>query len=542
MKAIKQFFLRPWLYLIIFLLGTMLKFYKLNSRYYWIDEICTIQHTSGILERQYPDLIPINEIKNINYYHDLLHLNKQNYTIGKQFRGLATSPSLSPAHYALLIFWHRIAGDDYLDYRLFTIVCFVLAAFFLFLLTKTLFRSRLTAWIVVSLFSISPFIHVYIQEARYYILWVGLIALLNYLFLQAAKLNKPRWWILYSIIGILSLYTSFLSGLVIIGHLFYIFLLKKELRLNYFVYLVIILLFYLPWIYSIIVYKDEILNSLCWQIRTAGRQFFWEPIAWQLYGFAHIFVSMENHLWTCYELLRGNLPQDLIISLVFSILVVSLLLVMLIHFISKSAKSTLYFIALIFLPTVLFFYIMDIVRNGYLSPTWRYHLVNFTVIILIVSNYLSEKISVGKHLFTGIYIGLVILGIVSIFHISKFRCWSAFEKPCLQRIKEAQLFSNNEKPLLITNYAHWQGLNGFYGLITQCESENIDILRASSDIQNVKDMLTHKIYTDIYVVYASNELIQNLKSQFGERMESLEIEGISPIWQINLDENNFLDN
>jgi uncharacterized membrane protein len=114
----------------------------------------------------------VDEIKNISYYHDILHLHKQDYSIGDQLTGMANSPNLSPAHYAFLLFWNRIVGDDYIDYRLFSIFVYLLTLLFLFLFPKTLFQSGLSAWIIISLFSVSPFCHVYIQEARYYILWV----------------------------------------------------------------------------------------------------------------------------------------------------------------------------------------------------------------------------------------------------------------------------------------------------------------------------------------------------------------------------------
>ncbi len=534
MKTLQQLLQRPYLYIIIIVIGITLKFYNLDSRYFWIDEVYTIQHTSGILESEYPDLIPINEVKNISYYNDLLHLNTQNYTISSQFNGLAKSPSLTPAHYAFLIFWHRLVGDDYLSYRLFSIFCFVLTLLFLFLLSKALFLSDISGWIIVSIFAVSPFIHVYTQEARYYILWLCIITLLNYIFIQATKFNKAKWWVAYSIIGILSMYTSLFSCLIIFGHLIYIFLLKKNQRFIFSISLIIISLFYSPWFYSIIQYQEEISNSLSWQSGWKDSQQFWEPLAWQLFGFAHIFVSLENHIWASWAIVEGNLKPDLIISLIISVFTVLLIIVSIIYLVRKSSKETKYFIALIFFPMMLTYYISDLARNGYLSFTWRYQLTNFIVIILIVGYFLADKIYNGKSLYAGIYITLVTVAIISIFSITNHRCWSAFEIPCQEKIDGAQLFSNDTKPLLITDYSHWQGLNGFYGLITQCESENIDILRASTDIENVEELIGDKDYSEIYVIYASAELVENLKGQFTEKMDSLVIDGISPLWKINI--------
>ena len=77
MQIIRQFLIRPYLYIFIALIGISLKFYHLDYKLFWFDEVCTIQHTSGIPDREYPALVPINEIKNISFYNDLYHLNKE---------------------------------------------------------------------------------------------------------------------------------------------------------------------------------------------------------------------------------------------------------------------------------------------------------------------------------------------------------------------------------------------------------------------------------------------------------------------------------
>ncbi|MBN2261186.1 MAG: glycosyltransferase family 39 protein [Clostridiales bacterium] len=536
MKKLQQFLQRPYLYIFITCIGIGLKFYHLDSRYFWIDEVYTIQHTSGISANEYIDLIPINEVKNISFYDDLLHLNTQNLIISSQLKGLAISPSLTPGHYVFLIFWHRIVGDDYLSYRLFSLFCFLLTLLFLFLLSKTLFQSDLSAWIIISLFAVSPFFHIYVQEARYYMLWVCIITLLNYIFFQAMKFNKAKWWVAYSTLGILALYISIFSCFIIFGHLIYIFILKKNLRFIFSVNLIIISLFYLPWIFSIIHYHEEISNSLSWQFGWKDHQQFWEPLAWQLFGFTHIFVSLEDHLWANWAIVEGNAKPDLIITLIISVFILLLIIISTVYLLRKSSKETSYFLALIFLPMLLAFWISDFVRDAYLSYTWKYELPDFIVIILIVGFFIAGKIYTGKNIFAGIYIALVIVAVISIFNITNHRCWSAFKEECQERIDAAQLFSNDAKPLLITDLSNWQGINGFYGLITQCESQNIDILRASPDIENVEELIEDKDYSDLYVMYASAELMENLKGQFKEKMDSLVIDGMPSLWKININD------
>ena len=140
MKNIQYFTKKTWLYLIILAIGVSLKFYKIDSQYFWYDEICTIMHTSGIKEQKYMEKFPEKEIRNISNYTDLIHLNKQNLTISQQLKGLSKLTNLNPLHYALLVFWHRIVGDKDLDYRLFNVFMLFLTLPFLFLLCKLFFK------------------------------------------------------------------------------------------------------------------------------------------------------------------------------------------------------------------------------------------------------------------------------------------------------------------------------------------------------------------------------------------------------------------
>ena len=47
MKTIQKLMIQPWIYLVIVLFGIFLKFYKIDYRYFWFDEVSTIIHTSG---------------------------------------------------------------------------------------------------------------------------------------------------------------------------------------------------------------------------------------------------------------------------------------------------------------------------------------------------------------------------------------------------------------------------------------------------------------------------------------------------------------
>ena len=534
METIRQFLLRPWLYLVIVIIGTSLKFYRVDYRFFWFDETSTILHTSGIADKEYDTLVPVNEIKSITWYQDLLKLNKQNYTVASQLKGLSRMTNLNPLHYALLVFWHRIAGDDTIHYRLFNVFLFILIIPVLFMLAKTLFQSDLAGWIAVSLLAVSPLFHFYAHEARYNMLLAFLLILSHYFFILALRHDKIKWWIGYSIAGILLLYTSILAGLAIIGHFIYVMIVKRELRIKYIISAGIIFLGYLPWLISVINKRSEILAALDWH-KYYGTDQIWRIVIFQLSDLAHMFMSFLDFKHYHQLILRGNLRyQENYIELAFNFIVLVIIICSIVYAFRKSAKDLSFFMLLAVMPHYLFMLVSDLVRKAGMSLYWRYHVIYYIGILLFMANYLYIKIKQGNILYSGIYIGLIITGLISVSQIAGDRFFDVYIN-CEQHAKEAQILSVSRKALFISDFSNWNGcVNAFFPLVNECKSPDIDIFRVSKEIENIEEMIAEKGYSDIYVAYSSSELVENLRIKFAERMDSLEIEGINPMWKINL--------
>lgn len=530
MNSIQQFLRKPWLYLLIVLIGVSFKFYRLDYKFFWYDEVCTIAHTSGNARFS----IPVNEIKNISYYRDQMHLNERDFTIGGQYQRLSKMVNLNPLHYGFLILWHRIIGDSPIHYRLFSVFVFLITLPLLFMLTRKLFQSNLAGWIAISLFSVLPFIQYYAQEARYYMLWAFMLIALHQLLLLAAENNSLKWWIAYMVIGILSLYTSVLSGLVIIAHGVYIFFFRKNARYHIGFASVIILLGYLPWILLMINNRSQIVESLAWTTSYGA------PKIWQLF-LAHVFatngiISNLSDSGLLSMLVRNTLSIDNWWIILLDLLVVIITVLAIVHLFRKASREIAFFLLSAYLAGFIFIFISDIARGSHTSFILRYNMIQIISLLLIIVFYLYRKISESKILFTGIYIGLVVIGIISLISFTKKRCFINTSIMCRTEIFEAQLFSNAENPLVITDYNFFfnLGVGDFMTIINECESDSIDILYASPDIENVEKMISEKEYSDIYIVHASDALTENLKSQFEGRMDSILYEEPYPILKINL--------
>jgi uncharacterized membrane protein len=536
MKTIRQFLNQPYLYIFIILIGISFKFYNVDHKFFWIDEIFTIQHTSGILDRDYPALIPINEVKNICFYNDLYHLNKQQYTIASELKGLLSSTQLNPLHYPFLMVWYRVVGDNPIDFRFFSVFIFILTLPFLFLLSKNLFNSKLAGWMAVSLYAISPFIHLFAQEARYYILWSFILIVLHYLFLQGIQRNNQKWWSAYTFIVALSLYASPVSAIIIFGHLIFVWLTRKDLIKASVFSIVIGFILYLPWALWLYFNLNRIISALSWHSSYNPEVAFWFPLMGQCFYLFSIFSSTLDFFYV-FDRPSTNMPPDAGSAFILNFAVLILIVMAFVFLLRKTEKETKYFLLLIVLPGLIFFYFLDLVRNGMTSWWWRYLIFIATGIILVMTNFLYKKIEKGSLYYSFIFLALAAIGISSMQNISKTKTWFLGKKWDVY-IEDARLFSNAQKPLLITDYSYTNGMVDFMAVMLECHSENIDILRASPDIENVENMINHKDYSDIYVFHASKKLIGNLKSQFGEKMDSLNVGGTSSIWKINMNYQN----
>jgi uncharacterized membrane protein len=518
MDAFRQLLPKPWLYLAIVVFGIVIKFYNLNYKLFWRDEVSSVLYASGVKESLTVNQIPVNEIKSVKFYDSLLDNSQKPDPLKNQVQGIFSNTHLTPAHYVFLTIWYRLVGDDEIHYRFFSVFIFILSLPFMFLLAKNLAGSNLAGWIGLSLYSVSPLIHFLAQETRYYMVWVFFFILSNYLFLLAIKQNKILWWTSYIIASILALYTSLLSALFIIGHLIYILLYQKALRMKFTFCLLLTVLAYLPWLYFLFTEREAIITGMSWHVYDHASVFSLEYIFFQLLGWVRAFTYLVD--WTPYfQLFSGTLIPGLLVGLLVDIIVLGFIFYAIWYLATKSPKETKRVLILIILPLFLFFYISDIIRNGLTSIVWNYHIVNMVGIILVVTILLTDKIRKGKLLFVGFYLGLIIMGISTTLKTAEKRCWNT-TPDCPSVIEIARVISQSSKPLIITDFGGIDGYGfmNFLAILNESRSGNADIMYCKGAIPDMKVKIKGKEYSEVYVIQSSDELVQNLKSNLGEDM------------------------
>ncbi|MFC2090948.1 glycosyltransferase family 39 protein [Bacteroidota bacterium] len=527
-------FQKPWIYLIIIILGVSLKFYNLNHKIFWEDEIYTVQHVTGAHNILDIDPARENEIVNLSYYKGLLKHASHEYTMGEELSAQLRTMNLNPLHYVLLAFWYRLTGDDILHYRLFSVMIFILTLPFLFFLARKLFRSDLVAWITTSLYSVSPFIHVFAQEARYYILWAFVLVVLHFFFVYALDKRKLLWWAGYALAGILSLYCSTLSGLILFEHLLFILILYRKEFWKFAGAGLVMILAYLPWLLLILNNHQEVVSSLAWH-KMSEKMPFWAPALGITLGYIRTF-SFYKEYTLYWDDVFGNITPDLLVETFFNLCILAFLIVALIKMRTYLKKESVLFILLIFIPGFLLFYFLDLFRNAVTSIWWRYHIFATIPVILIASSYFVGRMQKKKIAAVLIYFGLVAISLYSVLTIAKQKYWYLAGDWVLEFVNNAELLSDSEKALVITDFTRadnpWTGPTLTMQVLVNCTSDQIDVLRVGQDVPDMAALIPEESYSEIFVLYPSSGLVEELTAQFGERMQVLEDRRGPPTWII----------
>ncbi|GAO31367.1 hypothetical protein JCM15548_13720 [Geofilum rubicundum JCM 15548] len=411
------------IFLLIIALGLQLKFHSIESKYFWYDEIETIMHTSGIPDKNYDAQFALNEVKNIDFYQDKLRLNTQDYSMYSQITGVFSMPQLTPLHPLLLIFWSKIVGDEFVHYRLFNTFLFFLLLPFLFLLCKTLFKSNESGWIALSLIAVSPFFDIYTKEARYVILWTFFIILNSYFFLKAYENNKKIWWWCYSVSGILLMYASLLSGLLILSQLIVVAIVFKRYYTPFFLSILIITIAYLPWMINIGIHIEEIFQSLQWH-KSGQSSSFYTPFIGQFIGFAHVFISFENVIWSYVHIFLTPGGFRFTFDLVLAGIMIILILISFINMLKNGRHVARGIVLSLIIVPLTTFWLYDLIFVGRISFLWRYQVVAFIGILLVVTHFLHYLYTTKNKLFKVIFIVLSLFGIFSIYIVSLNKCYT----------------------------------------------------------------------------------------------------------------------
>jgi uncharacterized membrane protein len=179
-----------------------------------------------------------------------------------------SQPEHSPAFYVCAYYWAKFVGSDVRCMRalpafisLFQLPC-------IFWLGMELFTAPLTAGLGVALLALSPIQVFYAQEVREYSLITVAIALTSASFLRALKNSSWLNWAVYLLSLVFGLYSSILTGLVVLAH-FIFMIVRYGLHWNkHFAYFLascaLSALLFAPWLVQMAQGAHTIVGALRW--------------------------------------------------------------------------------------------------------------------------------------------------------------------------------------------------------------------------------------------------------------------------------------
>ncbi|MGH7728685.1 MAG: glycosyltransferase family 39 protein [Vulcanimicrobiaceae bacterium] len=205
------------------LAGLFFRFYNLDRKVFWDDEIYSALRVQGYTEALLVERAA--EFKTAGDLRAVLHSPRVPSARGAldTIAGLATEePQHAPLFYLLERLWTHVFGSSLFSMRFLPAILGALALPAMYWLCLELFDSGRAAWLGAAFVAISPVQVLYSQEFREYSLWTVAILVMSALFLRAVRLMTPLAWGWFAATLTFCLYVSPLSAPIAGGYGIYV--------------------------------------------------------------------------------------------------------------------------------------------------------------------------------------------------------------------------------------------------------------------------------------------------------------------------------
>lgn len=203
---------------IALLCGVFFRFYHIDRKVFWDDEIYSAMRIVGYREE---DVIKRAAAAHVAAdLQAILHPDslQRDPAVMDTVEGLIhEEPQHPPVYFALAHLWSNSFGDSVRTLRLFSAIIGVLAIPAMFWLCFELFGTSRAGWIGAALIATSPVAVLYSQQIRDYSLWTVAILVMGASLLRAMRLQTVRAWALYTVALVFGLYVYILSLVTALG-------------------------------------------------------------------------------------------------------------------------------------------------------------------------------------------------------------------------------------------------------------------------------------------------------------------------------------
>jgi uncharacterized membrane protein len=440
--------------LLLVLGGMFFRFYHLDRKDYWEDEILGTIHMLGYTEGEIVErsdtLVDAASVQ--SYFHLPAAGGPKKDRLVDTLTSLELEdPQHPPLYYLMGHLWARVFGSSAEAIRALSAIFGVLALPCMFWLCLELFRSYAGAWLSVALLAVSPFHVLYSQEAREYSLWTVATLLTCTLFLRACRRMTLVDWLLYGSVAGISMYIYPFTGAVLVGQGLYLLATwrgRSRARGAFFAYLaatVAALALFLPW-FLIMVRSDGLRRGMA-SILTTRMAPLETPLIF-LRDVRGVFVDFGYFQWGPLHSATANGVFTLITTLLAGYAF---------YFIARHtpfAASSFVFIALCVPVAPLLLH--DAFAGGHLVSQARYFIPFYLGAELAVAALLSAKLfdrtgraAAAKPLWWGAAATVALAGIASCVVSSQATTWATKDYEVNRDV--AGVINDADRPVIVSD-------------------------------------------------------------------------------------------
>lgn len=233
------------------LVGIVFRFYHLDGKIYWHDEVFTSVRSAGYMGQAIGDQLKQQGVftaADVQQYQRL----SPDHGWGDTLASLQSHPEHPPLYYLGTRLWMEWFGSSVAVTRSLAAVISLLAFPCLYWLCLELFHRPVVGGVAVMLFAVSPFQVLYAQEARQYSLWTVAVLLSSATLFWARRQPTVKRWLVYSLTVTLGLYTSLFFVLTLLSHGLYLLVIdgwrRRRVVLAYLGATLLGLMSFIPWV------------------------------------------------------------------------------------------------------------------------------------------------------------------------------------------------------------------------------------------------------------------------------------------------------
>jgi uncharacterized membrane protein len=253
--------------------GVFFRFYQVDQKPIWDDDVDTWMHFLGVSEREVVEAAP--SFKHVSDLQEVLHPTGALRPVSDVVTVLAEEDQQHPPIYYLIAHgWVSLFGDSVRAVRLLSAAIGALAIPCMYWLCIELFQSSAAGLIGAALIALSPIDVLYSHEAREYGLWLVCILIISALFVRAFRSTALRKWGLYCGALTFSLYVFPLTACVAGAH-FIVSLCahtSTRNRISSIAAIAVAFILFTPWLLVILTHLSEVDASMRTVITSAPSQ------------------------------------------------------------------------------------------------------------------------------------------------------------------------------------------------------------------------------------------------------------------------------